>query len=179
MILFFIYTKDLIQRAVKMETSLLAERRPSPTQSQPPSGSPLTEVEMYNDTLVMDEEYEELFRRLFFQAHAEVILHIPSNYLTDTPTDLAPVFREFPDFRQDRDFALWLRMHDDFPVQYKKSIDIKIEQLLIDYICYRWFETKSPQDAMTYYSRLEPTADEIKRLLVRKEGPMRRLPSLP
>lgn len=176
MILLFIYTKDLIQKAVKLETSLLAERRPAPV-SPPYQG--ITEGELYNDYLVMDEEYEEMFRRLFFQARAEVILHIASHYLVDTPTDLEPVYREYPDFKQDRDFCLWIKVHSDFPMQYKKSIDIKIEQFIIDYICWRWFETKAPKESLTYKVRMEDTIEEIKRLLARKMKPIRRMPSLP
>jgi hypothetical protein len=171
MILFFIYTHDEIQKAVKLETSLLAERR----KKQAPDGS---ETIMF-DELVMDEEYDILFRRLFLDGHAEVVMRIPSRYLADTPTDLQSVFTEYPDFRQDRDFGLWLSMHEGFPMQYRKSIDIKLQQFLIDYICYRWLETKSPEDAATYFSRLDKTIEDVQRMLIRTTTPIRRLPSFP
>lgn len=171
MILYFIHTKDNIQSAVKQETSLLAERRYRELKGG--------EREELLDELVMDEEYDDLFKRLFRQAHAELITNISSNYLAETPTDLSPVFSEFPDFRQDRDFSLWLDMHEDFPPQYRKSIDIKTEQFLIDYVCYRWLENKSPNDARYFLLRQEKTLEDIKRLLVRKIIPMRRRPSFP
>lgn len=182
MIIFYLYSKDLIQRGVKMETSYLAERRPYPHPAPAVSDLPDSENlrgEMYNELLVMDEEYDELFRRLFFQARAEISANIASRYLSNTPTDLEPVYREFPDFRQDRDFALWLDMPCDFPLQYQKSIDIKIEQFLIDYVCWRWLETKSPADAVTYQARLEQLKEDIRLLLVRRDGGIRRKPSLP
>ncbi|NDV46106.1 hypothetical protein D0T49_03500 [Paludibacter sp. 221] len=171
MILFFIYTHDLIQQLVKQETSLLAERRFTELKD----GS----KESLFDKLVMDEEYDVLFRRLFGEAHADIITKIPVNYLADTPTDLEPVYREFPDFSVDRDFNLYLEMHNDFPLQFRKSIDIKIQQYLIDNICYRWLETKSPNDAATYYSRLDKAIEDIKSLLIRRTTPLRRKPSFP
>ncbi len=114
-------------KLVKQETSYLAERR---TKEQPGGG-----VVMMYDELVMDEEYDILFRRLFLEAHAEILLRISSNYLANTPTDIDPIYTEFPDFNQDRDFSLWLNLHSDFPAQYRKSIDIKLQQFIVDYIC--------------------------------------------
>lgn len=167
MIHILIYTHDRIQKGVKEETSYLAMRRKDETGAEM-----LTE-------LVMDEQYETLFKRLFNDAHAEVMLRIPASYLTGTPTDLNPIYTEFPDFRQDRDFCLYLKMHNDFPQQYLKSVDIKILQFLIDYVCYRWLETKSPNDSQTYFGRLAKTQQDILRLISRTGTPMRRLPSFP
>ena len=151
MILFFLYTHDNIQKLVKQETSYIAERRASPTLNQGENfGSQAGEL--YNDLLVMDEEYDILFKRLFDEAHAEIVFNISSRHLAETPTDLEPVFREFPDFSQDRDFPLWLDVDGSFPMQYKKSIDIKIQQFIVDYICWRWLETKSPADAAFFHS---------------------------
>lgn len=169
--IYFVFTHDLIQKGVKLETSYLAVRRKQQTE-----GGALEE--MLNE-LVMDEDHEVLFKRLFLQAHAEVISKISVNYLMDTPTDLQSVYTNFSDFREDRDFVLFLNMHWDFPLQYKKSIEVKLEQYLIDYICYRWLETKSPDDAVTYKARLEPTLTEIRVLLVRKTQPLKRMPSFP
>ena len=171
MILYFIYTHDLIQKAVKLETSLLADRR----KKEVAKG----QVEDMLNELVMDEDYEVMFKRLFNAAHAEIMLNIPKSYLVDTPTDISPMYAEFPDFSQDRDFILYLNMQDDFPKQYTKSIDAKIEEFIIDYICYRWLETKSPNDAKTYFSRLPKTTSDISRLIVRKDRPLRRYPSFP
>ena len=167
--IFFLFTHDAIQNAVKEETSLLAERRPD-------SADPTA---LYNDQLVMDEEYDTLFRRLFQDAHAEIITHISSNYLADTPTDIEPLLSEFPDFSEERDFALWLTMHDDFPLQYVKSIGIKLKQFVIDYICWRWLETKAPNEAVSYYNRTQYVMKDVKELLIRKINPIRRYPSFP
>jgi len=166
MTIYFIFTHDQIQKAVKMETSLLAIRR----KQQNAAG----ETEDMLKELVMDEQYEPMFKRLFFQAHAEVISKISVNYLMDTPTDFTS-----NDYKAERDFVLFLNMHCDFPLQYKPSIEIKLEQYLIDYICYRWLETKSPNDAATYASRLQPTIQEIQVLLIRKTQPLKRRPSFP
>ena len=170
-LLLFIYTHDNLQKLVKAETSYIAERRFRELNNG-------MREELF-DELVMDEAYDVLFRRLFDEAHADIILHISSNYLAGTPTDLDPVYHEFPDFSKDRDFVIWLNMHTDFPMQYKKSIDIKLQQYLVDYICYRWLETKSPKDSMTFFSRLEKTIEDVQRLLVRKTTPIKRLPSFP
>jgi hypothetical protein len=112
-------------------------------------------------------------------AKAEIINNISSNYMIDTPTDLEAVYTEFPDFRQDRDFNLWLNMHADFLLQYRKSIETKMQQYMIDYICYRWLETKSPNDAATYFSRLDGTLADIRQMLIRKRNPIKRKPSFP
>ena len=167
--IFFLFTHDAIQNAVKEETSLLAERRPD-------SADPTA---LYNDQLVMDEEYDTLFRRLFQDSHAEIITHISSNYLADTPTDIDAIFSEFPDFSEERDFALWLTMHDDFPSQYIKSTGIKLKQFVIDYICWRWLETKAPNEAVSYYNRTQYVMKDVKELLIRKINPIRRYPSFP
>jgi hypothetical protein len=170
MIVYYIFTGSMLAKAVKLETSLLAVRR----KQQNADG---TTSELL-DELVMDEQYEILFKRLMNDAHADVMLNISSNMLLDTPTDMENVLTEFPDFRQDKDFTLWLNMHCDWPQQYRKSVDIKLQQYLIDYICYRWLETKSPNDAATYYSRLSPTIEDVKRLLVRKSNPIRIYPTM-
>jgi len=171
MTVIYLYTHDSLQKAVKLETSLLAERR----RVQFKDG---TSEEMLDD-LVMDEEYDVMFRKLFLEAHADVLSHISVNYLMDTPTDLSPMLNEFQDFSQDRDFTIWMNMHEDWPKQYRKSVDIKLQQYLTDYICYRWLETKSPNDALTFRSRLEPTIDDVKSLLIRKTVPLKRWPSFP
>lgn len=156
-----LYTHDNIQKLVKAETSYVAERT--------------DDFDMY----VMDEEYDIQFKRLFEEAHSDVITHIASKYLKDTPTDLEPAYREFPDFSQDRDFILWLDMPDTFTPQYRKSIDTKIQQYIVDYICCRWFETKLPQISASYFRRLAPTIEDVQRMMSRTVVPFRRLPSFP
>ena len=171
MILFFVYTHDLIQKLVKMETSLLAARQTVRTKEG--------DVIEMADHLVMDEDHETQFRKLYFDARAEIVLHIPAVNLAETPTDLSPVLREFQDFSTDRDFCLWLKLHEDWPTQYQKSIDTKIQSYLVDYICYRWLEKISPNNAASYFGRLDKTVDDIQRMLVRRVNGVRRLPSFP
>lgn len=171
MIIYFVFTHDLIQKGVKMETSYLAMLKKQ--QTDDPA------IDAMLDKMIMDEDHEILFKRLFLQAHSDIISKISVNYLKDTPTDLQSISTNFSDFREDRDFCLFLNMHCDFPLQYKKSIEVKLEQYLIDCICYRWLETKSPNDAVTYKSRLEPTLQEIQKLLIRKTEPLKRRPSWP
>jgi hypothetical protein len=171
MLLLFIYTHDNIQKAVKQETSLLAERRYGETDAG--GRAPLL------DELVMDEEYDVLFKRYFNSAHASLLSAIPARYVAETPTDLESVFTEFPDFTQDRDFCLFVRLPDDFPEQYRKSIDYKLEQYMIDYVCYRWLETKSPEDGVSYYSRLNDTLNDVTTMMSRRLRGIRRLGSFP
>ena len=171
MVFTFMYSHDNLQRLVKEETSLLAERRDEITKD----GQTIDRFGL----LVMDEEYETMFRRLFSEASAELMTVIPVRLVQHTPTDLLPVFNEFPDFSKDRDFVLFLAMPHNFAPQYKHSIDALIQRFLIDYICWRWFETKSPVDAETYFNRLEKTKRDILDLLNKEFGVMMRMPSFP
>lgn len=178
MVIFFIYTYDNIQMLVHQETSYLAKRRSSPDLNQGENFGAQS-GELFNDLLVMDTEHDVLFRRLFLEAQAEISLRISSNYFKDLPTDFKPSDNGHPDFKSADDFLLLLRMHDDFAMEYKKSIDIKIKQFIIDYICWRWLETKSPRDSQSYLARFEKTIEDIKSLLIRKLRGLRRLPSFP
>ncbi len=49
-----------------------------------------------------------------------------------------------------------------------KPIDIKIKQFIIAYIMYRWFETKVPELAATYFERAMEVKGEAKELLERR-----------
>lgn len=178
MVIFFIHTYDNIQMLVHQETSYLAERRSSPLLSRDERFDAQS-GELFNDLLVMDKEYDVLFRRLFLEAQAEISLRISSNYFKDLPTDFKPENNGHPSFKYGDDFLLLLQMHDDFAIEYKKSIDVKIQQFIIDYICWRWFETKSPRDAQFYFERWNKTISDIKSLLMRRLRGMRRLPSFP
>ena len=160
MTIYFIITHDHIQQHVKMETSMVAAHKP--------------EVGDVVDVLIMDEDHDPMFRQLFEQAHAEVISKMPVNYLMDTPTDIA-----LDNFRADRDFVLFLNMPDTFPLQYKKSVGIMMNQFFTDYVCYRWLETKSPQDAQTYAQRSQTMMQKIQLLLARRTVAPRLRPSFP
>lgn len=146
----------MLQNAVKQETSLLAVRR----NTQNADGSVIEKF----DELVMDEAYEILFKRLMNDAKSDIILNLSSNMIANTTTDIGS--------SDSNQFTLTLDMHADWPIQYQKTVDNKLQQYLIDYICYRWFETKSQNDAATYYNRLHGTLEDIRRLLVRKKNPL-------
>lgn len=166
MIIFFILTRDMLQKAVKLETSILAKNRKDKDNNE-------------RLDLVMDDEFANdiMFKRLMQDGHAEVIQNLSVNFLMDTPTDLQDVMTEFPDFSQDRDFCLFLNVSNNWSTQYRKSTDIKLQQYMIDYISYRWLENKSPDDASAYYSRLNKTIDDIQSLLVRTTVPLKRTPT--
>ena len=180
MIFWFAYTHDRIQNGVKEETSLIAVRR----NMLPPTDRRGAQMSLVGgqplfDKLVMDEAYDTLFRRLFLEARSDVVEVIPARYLQTTPTDLTPVYHEFPDFRHDRDFILFVDVGNNYPPQYRKSIDTKIQEFLICRICYKWFETKLPEDAATFFSRAEKAKDSILNLLNKRKGGMERMPSYP
>lgn len=164
--LVYLFTHDLIQQDVKQETSLIAERRTA-VNRQTGEEKPLYEQ------LVMDEEYDYLFRRLFGEAQAEVMAAIPSRCLRETPTDLKPLVLEHREYDDNRDWLLVLHTPEAFSRQYRKALDSTIEGLLVDYICWRWLETKSAEDAQWYLARIEPRKGEIKKVMAkgyRSEG---------
>lgn len=171
MIIYFVQTHDTIKRYVHEETSYIAER----TFRENTQGEA---IEML-DELVMDEEYDHLFRRLFAEAKSDVIYSISPIYLAETPTDLSSVFLEYHDFRADRDFSLWLDVPTTFPMQYKKTIDTKIQQYIIYYIMWKWLDTKMPEIAVTYKIDIDRLKLEINNLLRRRMNIPTKRPSFP
>ena len=134
--IFFIYSHDALQVLVKLETSMMAKNAKVTTKE----GT----ARVFDDALVLDEDNEPIFRKLMLEAHADMMQGLPAYMVADTPTDMQPVFSQYADFSVDRDFALWLNLPDDWPGQYQKSVDIKIQQFLVDYICSKWFEKTEP-----------------------------------
>lgn len=166
----YLFTHDLIQQDVKQETSLIAERRFAVNKK---TGE---ETPLY-EQLVMDEEYDYLFRRLFNEAQAAVISVIPSRCLKDTPTDLKPLL-EHREYDDNKDWLLVLRAPERFAPQYRKALDSEIEGLLVDLICFRWLETKSPEDAQGYFVRSEQRKEAIKKILSKGYKAEGRWPSI-
>lgn len=155
-----LFTHDLIQQDVKQETSLLGERRSA---VNPKTGE---ERPLY-EQLVMDEEYDYLFRRLFNEAQSVVLAAIPGRYLKGTPTDFKPLL-EHREYDNNKDWILAIRPGENgMPMQYRKAWDSEVEGLLTDYITYRWLETKSPEDAQGYFVRVASRAETLKKLLAK------------
>jgi hypothetical protein len=158
-VLSFVFSHDSIFSSVKQETSLFAERRFS------------EDGETLFEQLVFDEEYLIKFRELFFDAQAEMT-PILSTYMRDVPVDYECF--ETQDFSNDRDYIFNLLMPWDWNYHLQKPLDIKIKEFLVAYICYRWFETKIPETAVVYLQRADALLEDIKNLLDRRTGPVRR-----
>ena len=154
-----IYTHDNIFNGVKMESSLLAERRAD------------TQGNSMFDQLVFDEEYLILFRQLFFDAQSELIPTL-SAYIKAMPDE--PGYFETQDFAHNRDCILTLLMPDSFMHEMGKVTDIKIKQFIISYIMYRWLETKLTDEAAIYLNRSHACLSDIKGLLEKRTKPVRR-----
>jgi hypothetical protein len=92
--------------------------------------------------------------------------------MKDLPTE--PGYAESQDFSSDRDYTFSLIMPDDFNMHLAKAADAKIRQFLIAYILYRWLETKQPHEAVVYTERSGRVLGEVKALLERRTGPVRR-----
>lgn len=165
------FTHELIQQDVKQETSLIAERRFS-VNRQTGETTPLYEQ------LVMDEEYDYLFRRLFSEAQAQVLSAIPSRCVEETPTDLLPYLIEHREYDDNKDWLLVLKPAKSFPMQYRKALDSEIEGMLVDYICYRWLETKSAEDAAGYLGRVDGRKEAIRKILAKGYRAEGRWPSI-
>jgi hypothetical protein len=154
-----VYPHDDIFRDVKQESSCLAERTKD------------RENNSLYETVVFDEEYLTLFRRLFSDALSYVTPAL-SAYMKDVPAEAE--YYEAQDFTKDRNYELILLMPDNFNSHLSKSTDAKIRQFIIAYIMYRWLETKLPEQALAYLARAEKTISEVKNLLNSRIRPIRR-----
>jgi hypothetical protein len=160
--------RDDIRELVKEETSIIAKRRPAPPPL--PHETTLQREELFNDLLILDEENETMFNRLFQEAHAEVISRVNAKFIKETTTDVGD---------GDGNSVIILNMPDEWPIQYERSVGFKVRQFIVDYIVWRWLEGKSPGDAAMYFSRLDETVKDIQGLLNRWGRPLRRIPSFP
>ncbi|MDR0713710.1 MAG: hypothetical protein LBF89_05570 [Bacteroidales bacterium] len=157
--LIFIYPHDDVFQDVKQESSLLAER------INDKEGNSLFE------SIVFDEEYLTLFRKLFSDARSYVTPAL-SAYIKEIPAETE--FYEARDFTKARNYELILAMPDDFNFHLAKPADAKIRQFLIAYILYRWLETKLPEQAASYLARADKILSEVKNLLDNRINPIRR-----
>ena len=165
------YSHDDIQRAVEEETALLGERRWYETKDG-------ERIERLGE-LVMDGEYDNLFRRYFDDACGQVTLMMPRKLIRHTVTDLKPGILEGQHIGKDRDFFLEIILPITFPVQYRGGVNALIGSFLVDYICWRWLETKLPEESQTYAARAKESEEQIKKLLNNVGSVVRRAPSWP
>lgn len=147
----FFYSQESVFLAVKEESSQLAIRKTDK------DGNPLF------DNLVFDEAYFITFRRLFFDAQAEVLSSLEA-YIPDE--DIG--FFEPEDFSKDVNFSFNLCLPEDFKRSMSKPIEIKVRQFILAYIMYRWLETKLPDEAGVYLRRSEALLNEAQELLDRR-----------
>jgi hypothetical protein len=158
MIQIFINTHDDIFKAVKRESSYLAERRDTK------EGEPLF------DQLVYDEEYLIQFREHFLEARAKAIEYTLA-YSKTIEADNS--LFETQDFDMEKDFVLYLELSDNHVIQLMQPILIKIKEFLVAYIMYRWLETKAPE-AEIYFQRSEKAIKDVKSYLEKRIKPYRR-----
>lgn len=149
MILTYIQTHDTILKAVKLESTLLAERRNDQQGNS-----------MFDD-LVFDEEYLILFRDLFFDARANVTSACTA-YMKDV-SDIT--LFDTNNFEQDKDFSIQLKLPDTFVIAVNNSVDSKMKSYLVAYIMYRWLETKLPNESVVYLTRATTHLQDMKRYL--------------
>jgi hypothetical protein len=157
--LIFIYPHDDIFQDVKQETSYLAERMSD------------SEGNSLFESLVFDEEYLPLFRRLFFDARSCVTSAL-STYMRDIPA--SGDYDEAQDFTDDRNYELILLMPEDFNFHLAGAMDAQIRQFLVAYIMYRWLETKLSEHAPVYLERADRVISDIKCMADSKIHPIRR-----
>lgn len=159
MILTFVFSGEDIFRSVKQEASLFARNQ------YDVQGNPL--FEQY----VFDEAYDILFKKLFFEAQAEVLSAV-SAYFKGIPQE--PEIFEPQNFDKEKDFIFQLSMPGSFMEAMAKPADIKIKQFLVDYILYLWLRTKSQPHAGVYLAQSAETLAQVKALLERRMRPQRR-----
>lgn len=163
---------DDVSKAVEEETAILGERRRLETKGG--------DVVSLLEELVMDGEYDNLFRRYFDDARAELVSLLPTRCLEGSPSGGDPKWLDGTDVRSERDFVLWIWLKKDMPLAYRSTIDKLLLRYLVDYVVYRWLETKSEGDAASYYNRLEGTKGRIVKVVNYRGGRgLKRKPSFP
>lgn len=152
-----VHSHDDILKAVKQESSLFALQRAN------------DENKLF-DTLILDEDNDILFRRLFFDAQINVTTACMAYIRIDVPT-----YNELQDFSKSRDFVLQLTMPPTFSNQIIPALGIKIKEHLIAYIMYRWLETKQ-QEAPIFKERADMALYEVKKYVGMRNKPLSRQP---
>ena len=143
MIVHYTFKSEDIRRAVEMETAYLGERIVD--------GNGGTRL----DELLMDEEHEVLFRRLFLEARAEVLL-----FASPWCRGAGSLSFDAGDFSDGRDFLVSLEISRP---GMQDVADAKIKEYLVTYILYRWFETKYPDAAALFAARSGAAMAAIRR----------------
>lgn len=163
MIITLFYTEGDIFKAVKEDSSHLAER------TRDANG-----VSMFDD-IVYDEEYMINFKRVFLQAQSYVIETCMA-YVKSLPAGAE--YTDNQNFDVNKDFVLQLNMPETFAVQASKIIDARIRTYLVAYILYTWLKDKMPNIAGIYYSELEELLKGVRSALNMRVAPTRTRGSL-
>ena len=163
MIITLFYTEGDIFKAVKEDSSHLAER------TKDSAGASLF------DDIVYDEEYMINFKRVFLQAQSNIIEQC-INYIKTLPYGAEYVDNQ--NFDSNKDFVLQFDMPENFAVQASRIIDTRIRTYLVAYILYTWLKDKLPNVAGIYYSELEELLSGISFALNMRVKPTRTRGSL-
>jgi hypothetical protein len=147
MIYIFKLSNEDAAKAVKMESSYLAERRSE---------------DGLNESLLYDEEYQILFRDHFLQARAKII---EATLAYSKNIEMTVEYFEINNMDSEKDFLLYLSMPDTFIKQMVEPITVRIKEYIISNIMYRWLETKLPQEAAVYFNRANDALKDVKRML--------------
>lgn len=160
-----LFKKRYIKEAVVQETSYIAERQTSLELPQHKDGR----NNLFEQLFIFDDHQQTLFDRYFIEAKAQMMMLIPPAYMIEVepPTDY-----------EAGDEIIGLEIIN-YPNNFVDSLKVKMQQYIIDYIIWRWLETKLPQLSRTFYDRLQTSQRDISSLLTKRTREMRRYPSFP
>lgn len=147
MIVVLTYSAEDCQKAVKMESSYIAERAD----------------EGQFDKIVFDEEYETLFADLFLDARSRVMSSLV-RYVIDTSFITAADYLEDANYDMETNFALFLNIPDSWTSAMSLSLFSEIKSFIVSYIMYRWLESKDPSKASVFMQRADSHEINFKRI---------------
>lgn len=159
----FVYSKEEIREAVKMETSYIAERQTDLSYEQRTDGS----NNLFEVLHIFDEHYEELYKRYLDEACADLMILIPAGNIADGPPD-----------PPENSTIISLDI-ENYPTGLISALRVKIRQYIIERILWLWFRAKLPHLAKMFEAALEVTKSEISKLLSRRTKLMKRIPNFP
>lgn len=158
MIITLFYTEGDIFKAVKEDSSHLAER------TKDKDGNSLF------DDIVYDEEYMINFKRVFLEAQGYILEQCMA-YIKSLPAGAE--YLDNQNYDINKDFVLQLNMPETFAVQASRILDTKIRTYLIAFILYTWLKDKMPNIAANYYNELDALLKSIRSALTMRATPIR------
>jgi hypothetical protein len=156
MIVTFIHTRDDIFRAVKQDTSYLAER------TKDSAGT-----SMFED-IVYDEEYEVQFKRYFLEAQAD-ILELLSAYTKSIP--VAATYTDFQNFDENNDFLISISMPETYNTAQNRVVDVRIRQYFVSHVIKNWLKDKLPAISAMYSDEIVAISSSIRKSLEARTAP--------